>query len=153
MNKENKLLFLPLGCKVNKVYRFISLFFKSKERRQYTTYQNLKHALLLPLLLNKLGKDIPDDVEPFIEYSFNMFVLSTLAFIFLMNVFGYLISFTIIEKYQLNVKYPKLQRIVNFYIKSSFVFIVIEGIIGISILLFIIISNAYYCGVLINKFW
>jgi hypothetical protein len=78
-------------------------------------------------------------------------MLALLCLVFLTNVLGYFLSLYLIEKFKLNIKYPKLQRFVNYYTKSTVVFILIESFLAVLILIFIIVYNLYLCGMISYK--
>nr|QCI56443.1 hypothetical protein [Hypsizygus marmoreus] len=110
--------------------------------------QQVKSSFLLPLIINNLGKDISNDAEPIILYSFSMFTLTLIALVCFINVIGYFISLYLIHKYDIDNKYPKLKRLIKYYEKYSFTIILIEGGVCIIILVFIIIINLIISGIL-----
>jgi hypothetical protein len=62
---------------------------------------------------------LSEGVQPIIEFSFNM-ALVCLAILFcFINVFGYLISIHLIKYYDIENKYSKYKRIINYFLKSS----------------------------------
>jgi hypothetical protein len=67
--------------------------------------------------------------------------MSILCLICMFNVLLYVVNLHVISKYEIKNKYPFLQKIVNRYEQVSHITIIIEGVIGMSILLFIAILN------------
>ena len=116
-----------------------------------TNSLNYKYMFILPFIFRTLHKEIPEDAEPFIMYSFNMGMLALLCLVLLTNVLGYVISLYVIERFQLNLKYPKLQKVITFYSKTTVTFIILESIFCFLLLLFIVIYNFYMCGLILSK--
>ena len=63
----------------------------------------LKYSFIIPFIFLKLGNEIPADVEPIITYSFNMFILSLITLVCLINIIGYFISIYLINKYDVDI--------------------------------------------------
>ena len=80
-----------------------------------------------------------------------MFVLCLIALICFVNVLGYFISLYLINKYDIENKYPKFKKIIRYYEKSTLFFVIFEGILCILILIFVIIINLILCGLLTFK--
>ena len=112
---------------------------------------NYKYAFIVPFIFKTLGKDMTAEADPIIGYCFHMAMLALLCLVCLTNVLGYFLSLYIIEKFKLNLKYPKLQRFINYYTKSTVVFILIESFFSVLILIFIIVYNLYLCGMIYYK--
>jgi hypothetical protein len=111
--------------------------------------QQYKSSYLFPFIISIFGKNISNESEPIIVYSFSMFTLSFIVFICFINIFGYILSLYLISKYDIEIKFPKLKRIIKYYEKSSIIFIILEAIIGFTTLIFIIIINLVFCGSLV----
>ncbi len=98
---------------------------------------------ILPFIISILGKDIPNEADPFITFCFNISILAIIVLICFTNSIGYFISICIIKKYSLESKYPKLKKLIKYYEKTSTFFILVELIIGYVILIVIIIFIFY----------
>ena len=116
---------------------------------------NLKYSFIIPFIFLKLGNEIPADVEPIITYSFNMFILSLITLVCLINIIGYFISIYLINKYDVEKRYPKYIKIIRYFEKSQILFVIIEIIeiiICFSCLMVIFILNFVLLSVFIYKF-
>jgi hypothetical protein len=109
------------------------------------------YSFLLPLILSYLDINIPENATPLVNYSFNVFVLSLIVLLSFLNVVGYLTSIILLNKYEVEAKFPKLKKIINYYNKSSLLLVFIEGFICIIFLLVLIISSLTFLGVIIYK--
>ena len=112
---------------------------------------NLKYSFIIPFIFLKLGNEIPADVEPIITYSFNMFILSLITLVCLINIIGYFISIYLINKYDVEKRYPKYIKIIRYFEKSQILFVIIEIIICLSCLMAIVIINFGLLSVFIYK--
>ena len=115
---------------------------------------NLKYSFIIPFIFLKLGNEIPADVEPIITYSFNMFILSLITLVCLINIIGYFISIYLINKYDVEKRYPKYIKIIRYFEKSQILFVIIEIteiIICFSCLMAIVIINFGLLSVFIYK--
>lgn len=112
---------------------------------------NLKYSFIIPFIFLKLGNEIPADVEPIITYSFNMFILSLITLVCLMAIIGYFISIYLINKYDVEKRYPKYIKIIRYFEKSQILFVIIEIIICFSCLMAIVIINFGLLSVFIYK--
>jgi hypothetical protein len=63
--------------------------------------------------------NITPETEPIIRYSFSMFILSLLVLMCFFNIVGYILSIYLINKYNIETKFPKFKRYINFYISTN----------------------------------
>lgn len=112
---------------------------------------NYKYCFIMPFILNILHKDLSEEGNLFVQYSFHMFTISLIALYFLLNILGYILSIYVIERYKLTTKYPFLSKYVNYYINVSTTFLVIEAFICVSLLLFLVIYNGALCSSILFK--
>lgn len=98
--------------------------------------------MILNLILNMLGLSIPEGGDAITKYAFGVLILSLIILLALINVLGYFFSLYLLSKYDnyISERLPKLRKIVGYYEKSSFVFILIEVLFCIGCLLFLIIT-------------
>ena len=73
---------------------------------------------------------LSDNVLPIYELSFHNALICLVVLLCFINVFGYLISMHLIKFYNVKTKYPKLKLLIDYFIKSSWVFLILEVIIG-----------------------
>ena len=118
-----------------------------------TTFWNksIKYCYIIPFIFNKIGKDIPIEAEPVITLSFNMFILSLIILFCFINIIGYFTSIYLINKYNVEMKYPKLSKYIRYFEKSQVYLVVIEIIICFLCLMVILILNAIVLGFFILK--
>jgi hypothetical protein len=112
---------------------------------------NYKHSMALPIILSFLDISIPDNATPLFNFSLGILILAIISLLCFFNVIGYLISIILINKYEIETKFPKLKRLINYYSKSTLIFVAIEGAICIFLLLCIIFSCLLMLGVIIVK--
>ena len=105
--------------------------------------------MLLMYILNWLGIEIPEGSEAITKYAFGVFILSLVALLAFINVLGYFLSLHLIQRYDIKNKYPKFNFIINFYEKSTLLFVLIETLFCIGCLLFLIISALIYLNKII----
>ena len=112
---------------------------------------NLKYSFIIPFIFLKLGNEIPADVEPIITYSFNMFILSLITLVCLINIIGYFISIYLINKYDVEKRYPKYIKIIRYFEKCQILFVIIKIIVCFSCLMAFVIINFGLLSVFIYK--
>ena len=59
---------------------------------------------------------------------FSILILSLICLLNFISVVGYLTSIYLVNKYDVETKYPKFKRIIRYYEKSSLFFVVLEGV-------------------------
>ena len=113
-------------------------------------YLNLKSGLkfnyIIPFIFSRLGADIPKDAEPIVTFSFNILILSLIILFCFVNIIGYFISIYLINKYNVEERYPKYSKLIRYFEKSRIFFVVFEGLMCISILLFMIVFSLIEMG-------
>lgn len=113
--------------------------------------QHYKSSFFIPFIFNQLGKELPTDNAAIVNYSFNLFILSLIALVCFINVVGYFLSFYLINKYDITNKYPKYIKLINYYEKSTLIFIILESLICLLCLIFMVIINFFMTGLIIFK--
>jgi hypothetical protein len=114
-----------------------------KDVSEVVVTNNFKFAYFLPFILAKFSPNITPETEPIISYSFSMFILSLLVLICFFNVVGYILSIYLINKYDIETKFPKFKWYINFYNSTSKFFLVLEIIVAFVTLLFIVLINFF----------
>jgi len=109
------------------------------------------HSFAFPFIINLLGKYEPSDGDPFMVVIFQILIISIICLLSFINVIGYFSAIYLINKYNLEIKYPRLSKFLKYFERSSFVFIIIEGFICIISLLAIIFLCLFFLGILILK--
>jgi hypothetical protein len=75
------------------------------------------------------------------EFAYTIFTLSLVSFICLSNAFLYAIAYICISNNNYLVKYPRLNRIINYYKNVSLLYIIIEALIGFVSLFILIVTS------------
>ena len=93
--------------------------------------------------MEHIGKEIPADAEPIIQFCFYLFILSLICIGCFVNITGYFLSLYLINKYNIENKYPKYAKIIRYYEKSKKYFLYLEIIICLICLLTINLCSLY----------
>src|SRR2546429_7916713 len=136
MNNRIKLLVLSkvLNSYIMQVKLFSKFidFFKIKffYHRDMTKFKScIKQSFIFGIILDKLN--INDNVlqssgdNYHYNFALGIFILSLICLLNFINVVGYLSSIYLINKYDIDTKYPKLKKIIKFYENSSLIFVII----------------------------
>ncbi len=105
------------------------------------------HSFALPIILNLLGKE-PSDNDPFMVVIFQILILGIICLLCFINVIGYFSAIYLLNKFNLETKYPKLSKFLKYFERSSFVYILIEGFICLFFLIGIILLCLLFLGIL-----
>lgn len=73
----------------------------------------------------------------------SMTILNIVALSCFISVFGYIVSLYILDKYNVEEKYPKLKWIINYFKKSSQFTIIVESLIGFLALIVMLVINLF----------
>jgi len=95
---------------------------------------NTIKSLTLPFILSLVNLDISNTAPQLLQLSKWVFILTLVCLLSLLNVFFYGISYVLIAQYDLQNKFPRLKKIIIYYKNSNLIFMVIEAILGFSIL-------------------
>ena len=110
---------------------------------------NFKYCYIIPFIYKNLGSNLPKDAEPLITFSFNMLILSLIILFCFINVTGYFISIYLLNKYNVEEKYPKYKKIIRYFERSRIFFVIIEIILCLFCLIILIILNLIILGIYI----
>ena len=111
----------------------------------------LKHNFLLYIILGTLNIDVSSQVEHQMNFALGIFLLSLVCLLNFINVVGYLSSIYLLSKYDIETKFPKLKKIIQYFENSSLFFIVIEGFTCLIFLIAIVIFSLIELGIPIFK--
>ena len=100
--------------------------------------------MLLKYILEVLEIKVPEGSESITNYAFGVLILSLVALFAFINVLGYFLSLHLIQRYDIKNKYPKFIFIINYYEKTTLLFVLIETLFCIGCLLFLIITALIY---------
>ena len=87
---------------------------------------NIKHSFLFTWILSNLDIDVNSSNSDIVQLAYGVFLLSLVALFCLINMTGYILTYYIIQKGDYEVKYPKFARLINYYKKTTLVFLIIE---------------------------
>jgi hypothetical protein len=117
------------------ILKFISNQYNKKSYRQ---------SFILPIILSILDINIPEGSENLTNYAFGVMVMSLIAILCFINVLGYFISFYVLEKYNIETRFPKLNKIKTYYQNTTLIFICFEALFCFLILFFLFITAYLY---------
>lgn len=106
--------------------------------RSIISSNSLKQSFLFTFILNKLDLNVTGESSSEAQFAFGILIMSLICLLSFINVTGYLFSFYLLNKYDVDIKYPKFKKIIHYYEKSSLFFVVLEGIMCVVFLLAII---------------
>ena len=131
---ENKITIIILKI-INKFKFYLNYLFKFISQLYLSCLSSgenkFKNAYLLPFIFAKLNPNITPETEPIVTYAFSMFILNLAVLICFFNIAGYILSIYLVNKYDIETKFPKFKRYINFYKSTSKFFLVLEIIIEI----------------------
>jgi hypothetical protein len=106
---------------------------------------NYKFAFVFPFILSQFDHNNINKAEPIISFTFNMFLLNLSTLFCFINIAGYLLSLYLIDKYkdQLDIKFPRLKRIINFYSKTNMFLLKFEIFVAFILLIFMLLANFF----------
>jgi len=111
---------------------------------------NYKLSFSFLFIFNLLNIDIPENAEPFVNYSFGVLILSLIVLFNILNAFVSLFSLYFLNKYNVDEKlknYPRLKKITKYYEGSSLVYISIEIAMALGFCFIIFLSSLFFLGI------
>lgn len=124
--------------KINMLYNK-SIFIYSKIKWEL----EVKRVFVLPLILEKLNLEIPTSTgkvdDPHINFVFGVLILSIIFLLNFIIVVGYLSSICLYKNYNIKTKFPKLNKIIRYFERSSIFFVNFKGLTCVFFLLFLIV--------------
>lgn len=75
------------------------------------------------------------------NFAFGVFILSLICLLNFINVVGYLTAIILINKYDIETKFPKLKIFIRYFEKSSLFFVILEGIVCLFFLFCIVVFS------------
>ena len=102
---------------------------------------NIKYSFVFTPILNNLNLNIPANSESHVNLAFGIFILSLICLLNFINVVSYLTSLYLINKYDVETKFPKLKKIIKYFERSSLFFFLLEGVTCLFFLLCIVIIS------------
>ena len=124
----------------NKNKSIILLFNKIRLNCQTFFFSAIKHtqftsaSFALPFILSKIDINVADLDTEISQISYGVFLISLVGLICFINVFGFMLTYIIIQRGNYENKYPKLKKIINYYKNTTLVFVVVEGLLCLTCL-------------------
>jgi hypothetical protein len=78
-----------------------------------------KYAYIIPFIFTNLNPNVSTETDPLVSYAFSMFMLNLIILICFVNIVGYILSIYLVNKYDIEEKFPKFKRYINFYKTTS----------------------------------
>jgi hypothetical protein len=115
-----------------------------KKKNKFNIDKVKRKSFILPFILSKFDIQIPEGGEVITQYAFSVFIFSLIILLAFINILGYFISLHLVQRYDFKNKYPKFKIIINYFEKSTLIFVLIETLFVLLGLLFLIISALFY---------
>ena len=87
---------------------------------------------------NEIANFKPENLNEFQQIIFWILVLAIIALWCFIDIMGFLLSAYLVKYTDIENKFPKLKKIINYYLKSNYLFIILQMIYIIFIYTFII---------------
>ena len=119
-----------------------SIFIKSLKSKKENI--KIRQSFILTFILSNIDINIPEGSETLTNYAFGVMLLSLVAILCFINVLGYFISFYILDKYNIETRFPKLSKFKAYYQNTTLFFVIYESLFCLGILLFLFITAYLY---------
>nr|YP_008080579.1 orf832 [Flammulina velutipes]AEO19664.1 orf832 [Flammulina velutipes] len=125
-------------------------FIYSKINDLFYNFKNKsKYCFILPFIIKTLEKEIPAEADHIISFSFNILILLIIVLLSFINIIGYFLSIYLINKYDIETKFPKFSWIIRKYEQSNLIFVSIEIFIALTFLIIAIIGHLWFIGIFV----
>ena len=91
--------------------------------------------------MSYLNINLNENNNPFLDYVSSILFLHIIILLGTINIIFYFLCNYLILKYDIENKFPRFKKLINFYVNSSLILIVLEIILVLGSLLFIIYSD------------
>ena len=142
------MIIINLKIYLNYLFNFINKFCGCGKNNFIYSRQD---AYIIPFIFTNLNPNVSRATEPLVSYAFSMFMLNLIILICFVNIVGYILSIYLVNKYDIEIKFPKFKRYINFYKSISKFWLILEIIIAFTILIFIILLNLFLFTSLLMK--
>lgn len=144
MGNKNRLL--SIINNISKYFFIKFLIFKNLIKNFFSSYA-INHSFFFLFLLNKLDIDLNDlnSSNDNSDYNFFLviFLFSVISLFCFISVVGYLTSIILIDKYDIEIKFPKLKKFIRYFKKSSLLLITIDFFLCLISLILIVIASFF----------
>ena len=100
-------------------------------------------------ILSQFNLNVDETASNLTQFSYGIFLLSLVALICFINVLGFMITYILIQKGNYEQKYPKLSKFINYYKKSTLIYVSIEAFLCL-VCLILLVSYSFllvYSGI------
>ena len=111
----------------------------------------ISYSFSLPLILSKLDINVTDLDSKFTHLSYGIFTLSLIGLLCFINIIGYMAVYIFLQEKDYETKYPRLKKIINYYKKSSLVYIGIEILLCLTSLILLVFFSLLFVYTGINN--
>ena len=99
---------------------------------------------LFGFIFSQLNLNVDETASSLTQISYGVFLLSFVALICFLNVVGFMITYVLIQKGNYEIKYPKLRKFINYYKKSTLVYVSIEALLCLICLILLVYFSFLY---------
>ena len=100
--------------------------------------KNIRQSFLFNFIFSHLNLNIDETASHFTQFSYGVFLLSLVAMFCFINVIGFLITYILIQQGDYENKYPKFKKIINYFKKSTLLYVAIEALLCLSCLILLV---------------
>jgi len=105
---------------------------------------DIRHAFVFTTILSNLDINVKDNASTLVGYSYGVFLLSLIALLCFINILAYLFVYIIIQTKDYENKYPKFNRIINYYKNTNLFVAIIESILCFICLIILTITSLLF---------
>jgi len=96
---------------------------------------------LFGFIMSQWNLNVDETASNLTQISYGFLLLSLISLICFINVLGFFITYILIQKGNYEIKYPKLSKIINYYKKSTLIYVSVEAFLClISLILMVFFS-------------
>lgn len=99
---------------------------------------------LLGFVMSQLNLNVDETSSSFTQVFYGFLSLSLVALFCLINIVGFMITYILVQNGNYEIKYPKLKKFINYYKKSSLLYVSIEVLLCFLCLLALVYFSFLY---------
>jgi len=100
--------------------------------------QRTQSFSLFAFILSQLNLNVDETATNLTQFSYGIFLLSLVALICFINVLGFMVTYIFIQKGNYEQKYPKLSKFINYYKKTTLIYVSIEAFLCLTCLILLV---------------
>lgn len=93
---------------------------------------------LFGLIMSQLNVNVDETASNLTQISYGFFLLSLVALFCFLNILGFMITYILIQKGNYEIKYPKLRKFINYYKKTSLIYVSVEVLLCLLCLILLV---------------